>query len=148
MTGLIGFGAGVAGLPWKIATGVAGLSTIVAAGFLLSAQIENRHLRKIGSELEQRINAPGTGYVSQVAQATTNVAQLKTAIAHQRVLFETAAKADRDRLARLEADIRQVRIANNKLRADSAAIAKTPPHGDTLEARVLDIDARVLETLE
>ncbi len=144
----LGFLANLAGIKWKIFTGLAGLSFAAAAFFLLMAQMENRHLRKVNVQLEARINAPDIGYAAQLAQATTNVETLKLALDTQNVRLREQALASGTKLAELTTQIDRIRRENEKLRSDSAKILKGKPEGDTLAARVTDIDNRLLETLK
>jgi hypothetical protein len=138
----------VTGWKWKAAGIGAVVILAVASFFLLQAQMENRSLTKLNNQLDARINNPATGYVVQLAQANTNVATLKTAVERQNVTIRTnAATADRQ-MAALNVALAGAERRNVGLRADAARILATPPKGNTLEQRVLDIDKRVLETLE
>ena len=138
----------VTGWKWKAAGIGAVVILAVASFFLLQAQMENRSLTKLNNQLDARINNPATGYVVQLAQANTNVATLKTAVERQNVTIRTnAATADRQMVA-LNVALAGAERRNVGLRADAARILATPPKGNTLEQRVLDIDKRVLETLE
>ena len=138
----------VTGWKWKAVGIGAGVVLAIAAFFLFQAQMENRSLTKLNNQLDARINNPATGYVAQLAQANTNVATLKTAVERQNVTIRTnAATADR-KLAALNVALAGAERRNVGLRADAARILATPPKGNTLEQRVLDIDKRVLETLE
>jgi len=136
------------GIREKLAVGGAAIALLIASFFLLQAQMENRSLTKLNNQLDARINNPATGYVVQLAQANTNVATLKTAVERQNVTIRTnAATADRQ-MAALNVALASAERRNVGLRADAARILNTPPKGNTLEQRVLDIDKRVLETLE
>lgn len=138
----------VTGWKWKAAGIGAVVILAVASFFLFQAQMQNRSLTKLNTQLDARINNPATGYVAQLAQANTNVATLKTAVERQNVTIRTnAATADR-KLAALNVALAGAERRNVGLRADAARILATPPKGNTLEQRVLDIDKRVLETLE
>lgn len=138
----------VTGLRWKIAAGAAALVIAAAGIWLLSLQIENRHLGKLNTNLEARINAPGIGYAAKLAQAETNAATLSGTIdtvnAKLRQQEADAAKT----VGELTVQIATINRANATLRANSAHIITGKPEGVTLEARVKDVDARVLETLK
>lgn len=138
----------VVGLKWKLIAGAASVS-LLGVGFLLAvAQMDNRHLSKINDGLDARINDKNTGLVVQLAQAATNAATLK--VSTERQTTELKARAAEDR-TRLEAATAALAIAQRKTRvaeARAAILLSQPPRGDTLDARILDVDARLLEMLK
>ncbi|WP_242136997.1 hypothetical protein [Sphingomonas sp. TREG-RG-20F-R18-01] len=136
------------GWKWKIAVGAGGLVLAAAAFFLLQAQLENRHLTKQVTQLEGRINDRTTGYVAQLAQATTNVKQLSVALDTQNEKLKTQAAQSGAELARLNAQISVIQHDNLRLKANSASLMNHDIKGDTLEQRVGDVDRALLETLK
>lgn len=138
----------ILGLKWKIGAIAGAVALVVASIALFSAQIENRHLLKQNAQLDARINDRSTGYIAQLAQATTNVEQLKVAIDTQNLKLRTQAAESSRKLSALTAEIADIKRDNLKLKAHAAALLATKPQGSTLEQRIRDIDRRNLETLQ
>jgi hypothetical protein len=134
-------------LKWKISA-IAGCALMLAAGVaLLLGYAENRHLQKVTRNQDALINAPGTGYVARLAQSETNTVQLKTAIETQRKQFEAKAAADAAVLSETARRLAAAQVLTRRAQAGAAKILATPPQGDTLDARIRDVDARLLETM-
>ena len=131
--------------PWKLATGVAGILSLVLISLLMSSYFEKRDLMDQRTELTRRIDDPETGYVAQLAQARTNVETLKVALAGQNKKYQDLSKESQARLAAAEARLTaaqaQTRVMERKLNSFLA----TKPQGDTLDARIRDIDQRFLQ---
>lgn len=138
----------ILGLKWKIGAIAAALALAAAAFFLFQAQMENRHLVTENTRLDARINDRTSGYVVQLAQATTNVKTLEAALNTQNERLREQATTSGQRLAELSATVTRIQRENQKLRTDATSLMATRPQGDTLEQRILDIDRRNLETLE
>jgi len=132
---------------WKIATVGAGILTIVLMGALTMSYFDNKELDKAKAELTARINDPKTGYVVQLAQARTNEATLKVQVERQTAAYKELSAKDQAKLAETE---RQLKLAQEKTRVMEKRLAdfmSTKPRGDTLDARVRDIDDRAMEEL-
>lgn len=132
---------------WKIATIGAGVVSLVLVALLMSSYFERQDLLKQRAALELRINDPKTGYVAQLAQATTNVATLKVAVERQTKQLKDFEAASNAQLKATEA---QLKVAQEQTRVSQLKLNRflaTKPQGATLEDRVRDIDARALAEL-
>lgn len=123
--------------PWKIVTGVTGALLLAATVMLWSARSENGRLT------EQR-----DSLTVQLAQEKTNGLQLTVAIAEQRRQFEAKAVEDARVLADTQSKLTAAQATTASARAAAAKILKGAPKGTTLEERITDIDARLLESLK
>lgn len=122
-------------LPWKIGTGIGAVVSIGLGVSLLLAQVEVRSLTK------QRDN-----YSTRLVTCEANTTTLKSALKKQNDKVQSLAD---QRTAAQQIAAQQMKIAQDaRRRADKAALQFTPPKGDTLAARVLDADARVMEGLK
>jgi hypothetical protein len=143
---------GALGLKWKILTGAGVAATVIMGIALLIAYSDNAHLQKVARNQDILINGnPDTGtpgYVQKLAQAETNTQQLKSAIDAQRVAFEAKAAKDAAVLADTTRLLSAAQAETRDARAAAAKLLASPAHGDTLDARVRDVDARILETLK
>ena len=152
MTGLLGAGAALDGLlggiKWKIGAVVGGIGMVGCAVALLFAHIENRHLTKVNDNLDRQINAPKVGYVARLADAEHNTALLKGEIVKVNGKLKQQADESARKLAETTAIVARVQRENVTLKQQAARLLATPPKGDTLEARMRDVDARVLEGLK
>lgn len=130
---------------WKIATGGAVILSLVLMSLLLSATFTNKDLTKQRNEMAQSINDPKTGYVALLSQARTNVATLRTQLEVQNVAID---KMSKESAAKLAESRRQLVLAQTKTAAMERQLGRflaTKPVGDTLEARIRDIDARAMK---
>jgi len=136
------------GLRWKLVAGGGIILLLIVSGFLLYAQIENRHLARVNAELDARINNPTTGLLVTVAQCRTNAETAIGAVEQQNSALATraaeSARALADTTAKLEAAQKLTRAAESRV----AVLLSRPPVGVTLEDRVKDVDARLLESLK
>lgn len=128
---------GALGLKWKIFTGLGAAGTLVAGFFWLTASIENRSLTKTITNRDATIERLNRDYATLNAE-------------HQRQIDDLRKKADADaaKLADTQARLAAVQSSGSQARSASDHIMKAPPQGSTLEQRVLDVDARILETLK
>ena len=128
---------------WKILTAFGAAGALILAFLLVTARAEIRHLEKIVANRDARIEV----LTSDLAQANTNVAQFKTAIADARAKMEARAAADAAKLADTTVRLNAAQQTSRTASARAAQLA-APARGDTLESRVRDVDARILETLK
>lgn len=133
---------------WQIGASVAVVALLTVSGFLVAAQVENHRVTELNNVLDARISDPVTGYVVRLAQAQTNAITVTTALERQVADLKDAAAVAEARLNQTEANLAAAQRESREARRQSAAIMATRPQGDTLEDRVLDVDARILETLE
>jgi hypothetical protein len=133
---------------WQIGAVSAGALLLAASGFLIAAQLDNNRIAELNRTLDDRISNPVTGYVVKLAQAQTNVETVKQGLQRQVDGLKTKADADRKILAATEKKLAAAQIETAKARKLSAALLAEKPKGDTLEERVLDVDAKVLEMLK
>ena len=122
---------------WQIGAGAAALVALGLAGSLLVAKIENRTLTK---QLDQQGKA--------LSQARSNVSALEAAVAKQNAEIERQGRLAAERLARTEAALAEAAAARRDAERRSAGLLKNPPKGETLDARIRDVDARILEALK
>lgn len=139
---------GLLSAPWKIATGAATAATLALAAMLVVVKIDNHNLTRLNDQLDSRINDPRTGYVAQLAQATTNVETLKVQLAEQTDAFQKKSDADAAKLHETEARLAAALLARDKIQQQVDAFLAIKPRGDSLEARVRDVDSRLLEMLQ
>jgi len=132
---------------WKIATGAAGLISLILAGFLVSSYLENRSLTKQKNDLVTQINDPDTGYVAQLAQAHTNVKQVQTAMAEEQASFKAQQSAANAKLAETEATLQRVQAQNKEVNQRLQKFLTTTPQGATHDERMSDIDQSALKDL-
>jgi septal ring factor EnvC (AmiA/AmiB activator) len=141
MMGLLDFAGGQL---WKIATGAAGILSVVLAGFLLSAQIENRLLNQANAALDQRLEQK----TADLAQSRSNVATLQATIDSQNAKIELLRKDNEAKLTEATRQLVAVQTQNRSLSARLDSFLKVKPRGSTLEQRILDVDARYMELLK
>jgi len=135
-------------LGFKIA-GVAGVAGTLILGFLLiTTRIDLGQVKRQNRALDDRINNRDTGLVVQLAQSDTNVATLRIALARTRAELDAKAATDAARLAETSNRLAAAERDRERARRSSGSILATKPTGDTLEAQIRDIDARVLESLK
>jgi hypothetical protein len=121
-----------ASLGFRIAGAAGILGTLLLGLLLIAAKGEIRHLTKVNQGLEERL-----------AVCVGNTAVLENAIARQNAAMAVRAAADARKLADSTARLAAVQAAQRRSSKLDAA-----PKGDTLDARVRDVDARLLETLQ
>lgn len=132
---------------WKLGTIGAGIVALVLSALLLSSYFETRSLTHQRDALAVEINDPQTGFIAKLAQAHTNTAQLQAGFEHQIVVMRAAA-ADNARVlastrAALAAATATARANQNRVDTLMAA----PPQGNTLQARITDVDNRIMQDL-
>jgi hypothetical protein len=146
-----GFGKLASGLSggflWKAGAIGSVLVGLVLMAFLIAANAENRDLTRQRDALALSINDPQTGYVARLAQSRTNTEQLKAGFERQIVVMRQEA----ERNARvLESTRQQLQAANARardLQRRSDRLMASPPEGENLTERILDVDRRILEDL-
>lgn len=131
-------------IKWQLVSGVTGIALLVACGNVISGRIEIRHLRKVVASLTTEIRTVR----ADLATETTNRAGLEAAIQQQNAEWQRESAAGAARLAQTQQQLaaQQARARNAEARAK--ALLSTPARGDTLLARIIDVDNRVLESLE
>lgn len=130
-------------IQWKIATAF-GVSAALILGFLLlTARMDIRSLNKTVENRDKQISV----LKEDLAQARTNVATLEGAIVDQRARLEARAAADARQLADTTTRLGVAQRDAATARATAGRLA-APAVGSTLEDRVRDVDARILETLK
>jgi hypothetical protein len=132
------------GFLWKVATGLAGVATLVLGFMLISAQIENRVITKQRDQLTQQITDPKTGYVARLTQANANVAVLQTAVAEQNTKYEKLSRDSKAALAASEARLAAAQARTRTMQKKLDGFLATKPQGVTLEDRIRDIDTRAM----
>lgn len=133
--------------PWKLATIISGFISLGMVALLATTYMENRHLVSQNLQMDQKINDPKTGFVTRLAQANTNIEQLKVSIDRQNQAY---ASLQAESAARLRETERRLVMAQSQTRAVEARLnhfLATGPQGTTLQERVEDIDARILTEL-
>lgn len=133
---------------WQAGAGVAVVALLTTSGFLIAAKVENNRVTSLNRVLDDRITNPETGYIVLLEREQTNAQTTKRALETQVADLRAAAARDAARLAETERRLSAAQRETAQARRDAARIMATPPQGDTLEQRVLDVDARLLETLK
>lgn len=131
-------------IKWQLVSGVTGLALLVALGNVVAGRIEIRHLRKVVASLTTEIRTVR----ADLATETANRATLEASIERQNAEWQRESAAGAARLAQTQQQLaaQQARARNAETRAK--ALLGTPARGDTLLARIIDVDNRVLESLE
>lgn len=130
---------------WKYATGAAAVVALILSSLLLASYFQNRGLETEKEKLAQLINDPKTGYIAQLAQARTNVAQLQRAVETQNAAIERLSAEGKARLAESERRLAAAQAQTKQMEKKLAGFLATKPQGDTLEDRIQDIDARAMK---
>lgn len=130
---------------WKWATGGAAVVALILCGLLMTSYFENQSLTKQRNALAQQINDPKTGYIAQLSQARTNVAQLRQTIAVQNREIDRLSAESRARLAEAERRLAAAQAATRRMERQLAQFLATGPQGATLEERIRDIDERAMK---
>lgn len=133
---------------WQIGAITAATALVVTSGFLIAAQVENNRIVALNQELDNRISNPKTGLVVSLAQAQTNAETVKVALTRQVDDLKIKAENDRKALAATTRLLAAAQVESSRARRQSADLMRADPKGATLEARVLDVDAKVLEMLQ
>lgn len=133
---------------WQIGAGVAAAALLTVTGFYIAAQVENRRVTELNTILDARISDPVTGYVVKLAQAETNVITVRTGLERQVAALRAAADAAEAKLHETEAALVIAQRESREAQRVAAEIMATRPQGETLEERILDVDARILESLK
>lgn len=145
---MIGVKQIIAGLGWKVGA-IAATSVLVATGIWLAVvQWENYRLTSYNQKLDAKINDPATGYIVLLTQSRTNVVSLEGAIKDQADLFKLRADQDAKVLAATQAALNKAQVATRAAERTAASLLAVKPRGATLEARVIDVDSRILESLK
>lgn len=131
--------------PWKYATG--GVSIVL----VLVVIVAGINIRSAGRQIDtllDRIENPKTGYIARLATEEASTATLRASIEVQNGAIETMSKESEAALAaanrKLALEAKARRVAENR----AAVLLGRRPVGSTLEARIIDVDNRVLETLK
>lgn len=133
---------------WQAGAVAAAVALLTVSGFLIAAQVENRRIAAVNRALDDRITNPKTGYVVKLVQAETNTAVVVAGLERQNAALKAKAAQDAARLAETTRLLATAQADSRVARREAAALLSRPPAGDTLEQRVLDADARILETLK
>lgn len=134
----------LSGQVWRIATGAAAVIALAMMALLMSSYFTNRELTQQRDVLANRINDPKSGYVAQLAQARTNVEQLKVAVAVQNAAYDKLSAESAARLAESKRQLAAAQAETKVIERKLAGFLATKPQGSTLEERVRDIDRRAL----
>jgi hypothetical protein len=146
MSGILGNLPGIPNI-WKIATGAAGVVSLVLISLLMTTYFENRDLLNQRTVLMKSINDPLTGYVAQLAQAHTNEETLKTTVTRQTVAYNQLSRDSQAKLAAAEAALKVQQGVTRQMEVKLHDFMATKPKGATLEDRVRDIDTRAMSEL-
>lgn len=133
--------------PWKLATILTGVVSLVLTSLLLASYFENRNLTRQSAQMSETINNPKTGYIARLAQANTNVAQLRTSVEVQNRAYRELQSVSAARLAATERRLALAQAETRRMERNLAEFLATAPQGTTFEERVRDIDERILEEL-
>lgn len=127
----------ITGQIWKIATGVSTAALIALSAFTYSEWREN-----------QRLDAKATQLTVEIARATADRDSLRGSIERQTAAFRERAAEDARNTAELAAQLERLQSENRTLTEQARRLLSRPPQGNTECERLLDVDARVLETLK
>lgn len=131
--------------PWKLATIGAGIVSVILISLLLASYFENRNLIHQRDALTAQINDPVTGYVAQLSQARTNVAQLERSIVTIRTTLQAQAAEANAKLHNTEMQLAAAQATNREMEVRLRRFLGTAPQGNNLEERIRDVDRRATE---
>lgn len=132
---------------WKIATGIVGVISLGLIAALIATNFETQSLMKQRDALSAQINDPVTGYVAQLSQARTNVAQLTKAIEVEKASFQKLEKESNVRLQQTEKELAAAQVRTRDMQRRLNSFMATGPKGDTPLDRIRDIDTRGLSEM-
>jgi len=131
-------------IKWQIVSGVAGVALLAATGGLIYSRIEIRYLRNVVAKLTTKIKT----IEADLATEATNRATLETAIARQNAEWQRQSAAGAARVATAQQKLAVAQAEARKARARANAMLSAPIRGNTVCERVMDVDRRVLESLQ
>jgi hypothetical protein len=129
---------------WKIATGGAAAVALLLSSLLISTYFTNRDLTRQRDALARQIDDPKTGYVAQLAQSHTNVAQLRTSLEAQTQALDRLSKESKRSKESAQRALDIALAEKHTMEKKLAGFLSTKPQGATLEARIRDIDERAM----
>ena len=138
----------VTSLPQKIALAILSLALLAGAIFSIVQMYAARDHKARIAALEQSINEPVTGYADRLAAARANSGTLEAAVNRQTAAIKAQADQARATLATVQARYDAEHAARVEAEKRVAVFMSTPPKGPTLDARIRDIDARILGELK
>ncbi len=148
MSIITGFLAGITGWPQRIAFGGL-LAALLAVGTWSIVQMfQLGDATKKIEKLDLSINAPDVGYVAKLAQSRSNAGNLQANIERQTSELRRVSTANAEAMAKLQARYDREHVIRVEAEKRAAVFMSKPPKGDTLDARVRDIDTRILEELK
>ena len=130
---------------WKLATGAAGVLSVVLSGMLIVASLENRQIAKHRDELITAIQDPHTGYAARLAQSNTNIATLTEAIKTQNSELDKLSSKSMAMRLHSEQQLALLATENSKLQKSLAKFLDTVPSGNTVCEKLEDVDRRAVE---
>jgi hypothetical protein len=135
------------GLPWKI--GTIGLSVaLLGAGIALTvSKMEFRSLEAKFAKLHDSVYNPKTGLLIQLTQSQTNAETLKGRIRTQNEEIDALSSESVSRMASGTA-VASVHKTSGEAKQRLTIILAPPIKATGLEARVLEVDKRVMESLK
>ncbi len=138
----------IGNLPQKLAMG--GLTAaLVGMGIFTGTQlIENHHKGTQIAGLQASIDDPRTGYRAIIATARANAGNLQAAVDRQTAALKQQGAQDAARIAAVQARYDSEHAARLVAERRVAVFLSIKPQGATLDARVRDIDARILGELK
>lgn len=133
---------------WKLAFGLAALTSVVIGVLLVKSQIENRVIVADKQKLERQITDPKTGYIARLTQAQANNVVLEHSVATQNAAMKKLKDDSAAKLLETQRQLAAVQAENRDIMAKMHQFMAQKPRGATVEERVVDVDKRFLETLK
>jgi hypothetical protein len=134
-------------LSWKVGTIGAAVLAVIIGIFLFSANMENKRIISERDKLSIQINDPKTGYIARLTQARANTDALEAAIVSQNAAMQRQSTEAKLKIEDLRKELAAAQKRSLEAERRLAAFMATKPQGSSLEARVLDIDRRLLKDL-
>lgn len=139
---------GLTSVKWQALTGLATVAALGLSVALMIEKVESRHQRKLATNYYALIHDKNTGYIAQLAQMRSNLAALQGSLDQQSAAVRKISAESEARLADAAQKLVAAQQATKRAESRVAVLLSNPPRGNTLEARILDVDARVMEAVQ
>lgn len=130
-----------------IAIGLAAALT-ASAGYNVKQALITRDLRTTVRTIDKQLNDPKTGYVARLTTCEANNRLLSGGLDRQNATVAANAARGAAALADATRSVAAAQVKTADVQRQANSILNTPLSGDTTCTKVLDVDARLLESLK
>ncbi|MDR7062002.1 MULTISPECIES: hypothetical protein [unclassified Sphingopyxis] len=132
----------------KLIAGGLAVALTVSVGGNIKQGFTARDLRTTVRTFDKQLNDPKTGYVARLTTCKANNQILSVGIDRQNASIATNAARGAAAVADATRSVADAQVKTAEAQRKATAILNTQPSGDTACAKVLDVDARLLESLK